>query len=250
MRRNGRRTLLFNLFLMNPSFHSNSLHDSSVFKFIRADIMRIAGATLLNSSDMDKKGKGLHHVDIILVDSLQMPPHVTAVPPRLGKVLNKAASHQPHAIVVDLSWATQCLVRRQLLETDDDKRFRVDLSSQNRSKTPNKHRIVEIFSIKVKQYDSLTRYEVGDSVKFGRAGNEACGRITSISYHTKTRKTTVTLKVLEVHKEIEVIDGGKGVNSVEIDQSELLGHIVVLSGKDFGDVAWSKASNVYRQKKV
>ena len=138
-------------------------------------------------------------------------------------------------------------MQRKLLETDDDKRYRVDLSQNN---SPNKNTVVDIFSIKVKQFDSLTRYEVGDSVSFGRHGKEYRGRITSIRYNRKTRKTTVTVKVLEINHDIELMDGGKGVNSVEIDKSELQGHIVILGGKDFGDVAWSKASNIFRQKKA
>ena len=191
---------------------------------------------------------------MVLVDSLLMPPHVTAVHSRLGKILNKIASNQPNALILDLSWATQCIIQRKLLGTDEDKRYRVDLS-QRTNFSSNKSPVVDISSIKVQQFDNLTRYEVGDSVNFGSSrhgsGNSTShGRIISIKYNQKTRKTTVALKVLEIHNEIEVVDGGSGVNSVEIDKSELQGHTVILSGKDFGDVAWSQASNIFMQKKV
>lgn len=188
-------------------------------------------------------------MDIILVDSLCMPPHVTATPSRLTKILNKALSLHPNLVVVDLSWATQCIVQRKLLQTDDDKRYRVDMS-QSKNNSPKKSAIIDIFSIKVKQFNGLTRYEVGDSVNFGKRGAESYGRITSIKHNRKTRKNTVEVKVLELHNDYELMDGGKSVQSVTIDSIDLQGHIVVLGGRDYGDVAWTNSSNIFMQKKA
>lgn len=209
------------------------------------DIMQAVGATVVHGSNIDRKDI---KVDIILVDSVNMPPHVTAQPPRVGKILNKVASYQPNAIVVDLSWATQCIVQRTLLQTDDDRRYRVDLSKGN---SPNKGRIQDIYSIKVKQFNGLTRYEVGDSIQFAKRGGEPSqGRIVSITHNRLTKKNSVEVKVMEKHNECELMDGGKGVYTVKIEESELEGHVVILSGKDFDDVAWSKDSNVFLQKKT
>jgi hypothetical protein len=55
---------------------------------------------------------------------------------------------------------------------------------------------------------------------------------------------------MEKHKDCELMDGGKGVYTVKIEENELEGHIVILGGKDFGDVSWSKESNIFLQKKT
>lgn len=209
------------------------------------DIIKSIGASLVSHNDIGKKGVKL---DKIIVDSVNMPPHVTAVPLRVGKVLSKAASYQPNAVIVDLSWATQCIVQRTLLQTDEDRRYRVDMS---KSKSPaHRRHIVDVYSIKVNQFNGLTRYEVGDTVNFARNGDELSqGRIIAIKCNTKTRRNTVEVKVLERHNECELMEGGKGFFSVTVDEKALQGHIVLLAGKDFVDVAWSKSSNVYLQKK-
>ena len=212
-------------------------------KFV--DIIQAAGAKVVNANDIETKDTKL---DIVLVDPLTMPPHVTAIPSKVGKILNKVSSYQPNAAVVDLSWVTQCIVQRTRVPIIDGERYKIDMS---KSKSPNKDAVVEVYSIKVKQFNGLTRYEVGDSVNFGKRGADLShGRITSIKHRRKTRTNTVELKVLELHNECELMDGGRGVYSVTIDESQLQGHIVILGGKDFGEVAWSKATNVFMQKKA
>lgn len=209
------------------------------------DIMQAAGATIVHGNNIDRKDIKL---DIILVDSVNMPPHITAQPPRVGKILNRVATYQANGVVVDLSWATQCIVQRTLLQTDDDRRYRVDLSKGN---SPNKGNSQNIYSIKVKQFNGLTRYEVGDSIQFAKRGREPSqGRIVSITHNRLTKKNSVEVKVMEKHKDCELMDGGKGVYTVKIEENELEGHIVILGGKDFGDVSWSKESNIFLQKKT
>jgi len=210
-----------------------------------SDIIQAVGATIVNASVIDRKDIKL---DIVLVDSVNMPPHVTAIPSRVGKTLNRVRSYQPNAVVVDLSWATQCIVQRTLLETDDDRRYRVDMSKGN---SPNKRKNQLISSIKVKQYNGLTRYEVGDSIQFSKRGGEPSqGRIISITHNKATKKNNVEIKVMERHNGCELMDGGKGVSTVTVEESELEAHIVILGGKDFDDVAWSEQSNVFLQKKT
>lgn len=200
----------------------------------------------MSHNDIGKKGI---KVDTIIVDSVTMPPLVTAVPLRVGKVLSKVASYQPNAIIVDLSWATQCIIQRKLLQTDEDRRYRVNMS---KNKSPYREHVVNVYSIKVNQFNGLTRYEVGDTVNFARKNGDELsqGRITAIKYNTKTRTNAVEVKVLERHNACELMDGGKGICSVVIDEKALQGHIVILAGKDFSEVAWSKSSNVFLQKKA
>eukprot|EP00557_Chaetoceros_sp_GSL56_P002243 CAMPEP_0176502384 /NCGR_PEP_ID=MMETSP0200_2-20121128/14720_1 /TAXON_ID=947934 /ORGANISM="Chaetoceros sp., Strain GSL56" /LENGTH=1764 /DNA_ID=CAMNT_0017901443 /DNA_START=340 /DNA_END=5631 /DNA_ORIENTATION=- len=199
------------------------------------DIIQSIGATVVSHNDIGKKGIKL---DTIIVDSVNMPPHVTAVPLRVGKVLSKAASYQPNAVIVDLSWANQCIVQRKILQTDDDRRYRVDMS---KGKSPYREQVVDVYSIKVNQFNGLTRYEVGDTVNFARNGDELSqGRITAIKFNTKTRTNTVEVKVLERNNVCELMDGGKGICSVTIDEKALQGHIVILAGKDYCEVANTK----------
>ena len=219
--------------------------EKSEFEKKWTEIIESVGAKVVDSSEIDRKDTKL---DIIMVDSMCMPPHATAIAPRVSKILNRASSCQPKAVIVDLSWATQCIVQRRLLETDDDRRYRVDMSA---SDSRNKNGIVDIYCIKVKQFNGMTRYEVGDSVNFGKSDAKLShGRIIAIKHNSKLRKNTVQVKILELHNKCELMDGGKGASSVTIDETELKGHTVLLGGKDYNDVAWSKASNVFRQKKV
>lgn len=121
----------------------------------------------------------------------------------------------------------------------------------SKGNSPNKRKNQLISSIKVKQYNGLTRYEVGDSIQFSKRGGEPSqGRIISITHNKATKKNNVEIKVMERHNGCELMDGGKGVSTVTVEESELEAHIVILGGKDFDDVAWSEQSNVFLQKKT
>ena len=46
------------------------------------------------------------------------------------------------------------------------------------------------------------------------------------------------------------MEGGKGGSTVTIDENELRGHIVILSGKDFSGVEWKESPHVFMQRKA
>lgn len=63
------------------------------------------------------------------------------------------------------------------------------------------------------------------------------------------KKKTVEVQVLELHHQSELIDGGKSVSTITLEEHELQGHILILNGKDYSQVSWSKNPRVYMQKK-
>ena len=106
---------------------------------------------------------------------------------------------------------------------------------------------MEIYSLKVDK----ARYEVGDSVTFGKKSSKLShGRIVSIKHNTRSKKNAVVVKILELHKGFELMEGSSSALTVTIDSSELQGHIVILGGKDFSDISWNQGSNIYVQKKA
>ena len=86
-------------------------HPSYVFDN-RISIIELAGATVIRGSQIDINTQ----VDLIITDSILLPPHVTAAAPRISKVLNKVTAINPNTLTVDLSWATQCIVRREKID--------------------------------------------------------------------------------------------------------------------------------------
>ena len=144
--------------------------------------------------------------------------------------------------IIDLSWATQCIVQKARLEISG--RHKIDIDS-----SPTSARMIQVHSIKVSQFGGLTRYEVGDSVQFGKTNNLSYGRIVSIRLDKALRKKQVDVEVLELYNQSELIDGGKSVSTITLEESELQGHIVILGGKDFSQVNWSKNPHVFVQKK-
>jgi len=91
----------------------------------------------------------------------------------------------------------------------------------------------------------------GDSIKFGKkTGDLSNGRITAIRFDKRSRKKSVEVKVLELHNKNELMDGGKSMSTVVIEENQLQGQILILGGKDYSQVDWSKNSRVYVQKKA
>jgi len=232
------------------------------------DIISSAGATIANLSDnSNTTANELKKVDMILVDSICLPPFRMAVPTRISRVLNYVTrlnqecddTGENNIPIIDLSWVTQCIIRRTRVSIDDNtKRYRVTVGSSSGSSSANPNK--NLFAIKVKTSTGLVRYEVGDSIVFGKKNiniddtkRSFYGRITSIHHDYIKKKNTVEVKVLELHNKYELMDGGKNVSSINLDESELQGHIVLLGGKDFTDVydGWARDSGiVFLQKKV
>ncbi len=207
---------------------------------LRVSILELAGATVFQGSEIDKK---INEIDLVLTDALSLPPHVTAVAPKISKILNKITmAGKKETSIVDLSWATQCIVRKTRIPIS--RIYKLQISSSVNEKILNVH------STKVQQFSGLTRYEVGDSINFGKKkGNVSKGRISAIRFDKGLKKKSVEVKVLELHNENELMDGGRNT-TVVIDESELQGHILILGGKDYSQVDWSKHSRVYVQKKA
>ncbi len=144
----------------------------------------------MSPNNIDRKDVSL---DIILVDALSMTPYVTAIPSRVGKILNRASTYQAKTSyeVVDLSWATQCIINRTLLRPDSHERYQISTTDKN--KVIGKDGVVDIYSIKV----NAARIEVGDSVTFGKDPSILFhGRVMSIKHNTRTRKNMVEVKIL------------------------------------------------------
>jgi len=203
----------------------------------RADILVAAGATVVKDPTKVK-------LDMVIVDSLSLPPHVTAVPATVAKILrNVNNSNTRTTPVIDLSWATQCIIQRSRISMDHE-RYRPKIGSIGRDK------IVQLFSIKVKSADSMVRYEVGDPVIFGKKHlNTSIGRIMGISHDRTTKKNCVEIKVLELHNESELMEGGQNASVVNIDDIDLQAPVVMLGGRHFNDVKESWKETIYIQKK-
>ena len=118
----------------------------------------MAGATVLRSSRIDKK---IDDVDLVLVDSLSLPPHVATVVPRVSRILNKITLEKKETPLIDLSWVAQCIVMRTRVPILERHRLRIDSSLGGKETTLN------VIATKVQHFSALTRYEVV-SVKFFR----------------------------------------------------------------------------------
>jgi len=131
------------------------------------DIIQALGGSIVNISS-SKEEKDIRF-DLALVDALSLPPHVTAKPPRVAKLLNFVARKNAgvpnceHIPVLDLCWATQCVVQRKKVDFYSNERYR--LQSSNAGKEID-NGVLKLFSIKVKRIKNQTRYEVGDSIFF------------------------------------------------------------------------------------
>jgi len=141
--------------------------------------------------------------------------------------------------IIDLSWATQCIVQRQRLDYMDEK-FYLNSRLKEASTPRATDQTLTLYSLKVNQ----VRYEVMDLVRFGKASQSAIGRIIAINYRKATKKYKVQIQVMETQNEYELMDGGN-CTLVPIDDDELAGHVVMLSGRDFHDIreGWGKETN-------
>ena len=57
----------------------------------------------------------------------------------------------------------------------------------------------------------------------------------------------------DLHKDIQIMDGGRSSPRVKIEPCDLLGHITILNGKDYADVqkGWAGMSDsVFMQRKA
>jgi hypothetical protein len=214
-----------------------------------SDIIRACGAHVVNSKHVDRKDVNL---DIALVDPVCFPPQSTAVPSRVSSTLNKIKNCQQNIKVLDLAWVTNSLVLRQPVEISD--RYLIEwagrgtnVSSPNDTRGSN-HK--EIYSIKVNRFNKgYARYEVGDSVMFGKPDRLSYGRIASIYNDRIKRKNFVKIKILELHNKTDLMDGGSNPCMVTIDEMDLYGHVILLREKDFETVEWRHDRNVFKQRK-
>jgi len=116
-------------------------------------ILELAGATVFQGSDIDRKRD---EIDLVLADSLSLPPHVTAVAPKISKILNKITmTVKKETPIIDLSWATQCIVRKT--QVPISKTYKLEIET---SLSSTKEKMLNIYSTKVQQFSGLTRYEV------------------------------------------------------------------------------------------
>ncbi len=221
------------------SFNKKVFSQDVIFQYSRMSILTLAGATLFTDVDIDKQSL---QIDLVLTDSICLPPHVTAVTPKIAKVLNKVALTS-NAQIVDMSWVTQCIVRKKRIEISDQYKIQSIYQSYER--------LVNISSIKVEQCGNLVRYEIGDSIKFGKAKSKlSYGRITALQLDVRQRKKWIEVKILELHNDCELMDGGKNMSTIKIEENELKGHTLILGGKDYEEVKWSRNGTVFMQKKA
>ena len=158
------------------------------------DIVKATGANAFGSSDSALR-RNECNINFVLVDSLSLPPHVTAIPARVSKTLRKvsACNHgKSDPDIVDLSWLTQCIVRKSFIDISSDKRYKVLLGNDEKEEK----RMKDLFSIKVEQGNCKSRYEVGDSIRFGKwDSSPTYGRIIGIEHDKSSQKNTVEVKV-------------------------------------------------------
>jgi hypothetical protein len=159
------------------------------------DIIKATGANAFGSSDSSLRRNDCH-IDFVVVDSLSLPPHATAIPARVTKALRKvsACNHgDSEPVIADLSWVTQCIVRKSFIDVHSDKRYQVLLGNDKKDET----RMTELFSIKVEHGSCKSRYEVGDSIRFGKGNmSVSYGRIIGIEHNKSNQKHIVEVKVL------------------------------------------------------
>lgn len=195
--------------------------------------MKAAGANIVPY----KGSVSAVHFDIILTDSICLPPHVLVASTRISIPLKIAMSNEKP--IIDLSWATQCIVQRQRLDFTDDKYY---LNSRlKQPSTPGgTDETLKLYSLKVDH----VRYEIMDLVRFGRNCQSAIGRIIAIYHQKASKKNKVEIQVMESQNDRELMDGGDST-MVHVEASELTGHVVMLSGKDFNDIkdGWGEETN-------
>ena len=158
------------------------------------EILKATGANAFSSAGALLR-RNETRVDFVIVDSLSMPPHVTATPVRVAKILRSilvTSSNRgdPEPNIIDLAWLTQCIIRKKFIEINSDERYQVTLRNDGKKGPKSRSKL---FSIKVNK----ARYEVGDSIKFGRKGTRVSyGRIIEIIHDKLSQKDLIDVKVL------------------------------------------------------
>lgn len=229
------------LFLLQRARHATHWREPAVFDGLRlavslekrdaekewGHILSASGATVVDTSAV---GKGDCVVDAVLVDTVSLPPHVTAVPSRVARALGSIGSRDGETPFLDLSWAIQCVIQRKKLEFDGVARYQVSRDILKNSTAP-----LKVFAIKVKVGPNLVRYEVGDAVKFGKNRSTSIGTIVAIKGHQRGKRT-LEVRILERNGNFVLADGGDNGSHVNINEGDLRGHVVLLSSRDFEKV--------------
>lgn len=214
-----------------------------------SDIIRACGAHVVNSKHVDRKDVAL---DIALVDPVCFPPQSTAVPSKISSTLKKIKNCQQNTKVLDLAWVTNSLVLRQLVHITD--RYLIEWAGRGTNvSSPKDNRgssSKQLYSIKVNRFNKgYARYEVGDSVMFGKPDHLSYGRIESIYNDRIKRRNFVTIKIMELQNNTELMDGGSSPCMITIDEMDLYGHVILLRKQDFESVEWRHNRNVFQQRK-
>jgi len=232
--------------------------ENSKFESQWEAILRAAGATIVKSSSL-KSGKKCQ-LDALLVDRNSLPPHTTAVPFNISRCMNfvKKGNAKTDGIakipIVDLSWALQCIVEREQLAWDADKRY---ILYSDASTASNEHSDA-MYEMKVKIDNDPVRFECGDIVEFGRTkSTERIGRIVNIEVSKRTCAARhLEIQLLDRNGNFELVDGGEDATRVRINENELRRHITLLGAKDFKDIrkggylpATEKETHIFLQKK-
>jgi hypothetical protein len=246
-----------------------------------SNILRAAGASAVLSTDRYSIAE-LVTVDVVIVDAFYLPPHATALPEKVAKVLaalRTAKASGPIACkgVLDISWAVQSIIEGESLAFNSDPRFlllntaTLDLSfscggylerfmTGIKSEPTRDALSTTVYSIKLKRVGNEVRFDVGDVVKVGSAsgagrnGNlsnaaTTYGRITALSYNPASGDGyDVKLVPLDVpHNMMDTLVEGAATRAPEINvKCEFLqSHIVLLEAREYGCVenGWAAEGN-------
>lgn len=149
--------------------------------------------------------------EAVLVDALSLPPHVTAVPSRVGQMLRVAT-----VPILELSWAVQSIVQRKKLDFESDPRYRVTTSPSS-----------QVYSMKVNN----VRYEVGDTIRAAKKKGEDCF-VRIVGMKREKDKYMVQVSLLIANGNYELMET-KGGPQLTIRDDQLGKHLVLLNGGDF-----------------
>jgi len=179
-------------------------------------ILNVLGASVLNASSL--KNESLIP-DAILVDAVTLPPHATAMPPRVASVLNS----MENVPVIELSWVVQSIVNRKRLNFDSHSCFIVNYNGKHHNK---------LFSLKTKRGKDHVRYEVGDTVQISEGSSTHFCRIMMIEPPVK-KCHFLKVKVLVQNGDFQLFEDTKSAALITISEKQLRSHIVLLCKKDF-----------------
>lgn len=207
------------------------------------EIIKALGGCVVSHADLKKSD-----VNIVLLDSVSLPPHETAAPERVSRTINLLRNRNSRSgsnvLFVDLSWVTQCIVQRTRVDlSGNGNRYRVSIDPPSSSGGGT-----ELHSLRKDCGNAVfVRYEVGDAVRFQRRKDapSTIGRIISVHHDGARRKNTLEVKLLEKHNDRELMEGGDDVPTVRISEDQLRHHVVVLSRSDYATLSneWRNGSD-------